>query len=204
MLRFLPKEEKFFDMLAEAANNITEAAKMFHLMVKNESDLEKYSKMIKTLEHKGDQLTHEIINKLNKTFVTPFDREDIFDLCKALDNIIDYIDDAADRIVIFQMTSFSEEAKKLTQIIFSASEQIQQGISELHHLEKIYPYCIEINRLENESDTVYRQGIARLFTNGYDPITIIKMKDFYDDLEMAIDMCEDVANVLEAICVKNQ
>ncbi|MBN1352308.1 DUF47 domain-containing protein [candidate division KSB1 bacterium] len=204
MIRFLPKEEKFFDMLAEAADNITEAAKILHLMVENETDLEENSKVIKSLEHKGDQITHEIINKLNQTFVTPFDREDIFDLCKALDDIIDYIDDASDRIIMFKIISFPEEAKRLTQILLSATEQLQQGIKQLQHLEKINPYCVEINRLENESDNIYHQGLVRLFADGSDPITIIKMKDFYDDLEMASDMCEDVANVLEAICVKNQ
>lgn len=204
MLKFLPKEEKFFDMFSEAADNIYEAASLLNQMVESETDLEQFAKKLKTLEHKGDQLTHQLINKLNQTFITPFDREDIFDLCKALDNVIDYMNDAAERIVIYKITTFSEEAKSLTRIILSATEQIQKGIRHLNQLDKIYPHCVEINRLENESDSIYKKGVANLFVNSTDPVTIIKLKDLYEDLEMATDMCEDVANVLEAIFVKNQ
>jgi predicted phosphate transport protein (TIGR00153 family) len=204
MFRLLPKEEKFYEMFIEAATNIHKAANHLKSMLETGSDFERYAREIKEMEHIGDKLTHEIIIKLNKTFITPFDREDIHYLSKTLDDVIDHINAAANLILILRITQYGQEAIRLAQIIVEATDEILKGIQLLNQIDKIYPHCIEINRLENEGDTVFNQGLVKLFENGSDPVTIIKLKDFYQNLELATDRCEDVANVLEAIVVKNQ
>lgn len=204
MFRLLPKEEKFYEMFIEAAINIHKAANHLKSMLETGSDFERYAREIKEMEHIGDKLTHEIIIKLNKTFITPFDREDIHYLSKTLDDVIDHINAAANLILILRITQYGQEAIRLAQIIVEATDEILKGIQLLNQIDKIYPHCIEINRLENEADTVFNQGLVKLFENGSDPVTIIKLKDFYQNLELATDRCEDVANVLEAIVVKNQ
>ncbi|MBC7187953.1 MAG: DUF47 domain-containing protein [Calditrichaeota bacterium] len=202
-MKILPKHERFFEMFAEAAANIQEAAQLLVQMLESGKEAERFGRQIKELEHKGDKLTHEIINKLNTTFVTPFDREDIYALCRALDDVIDLVDSAADRVYLFELTNPGEDAVKLAKIIAEASAEIVRGVSLLRHPAQMCVHCIEINRLENEGDRVFRHGLAKLFHNCTDPIEIIKLKDFYQDLELATDRCEDVANVLEAISVKN-
>lgn len=204
MFRLLPKEEKFFEMFKYAAQNIQAAAKLLKEMLETRENFDRYGREIKELEHAGDKMTHEIINKLNKTFVTPFDREDIFDLCRALDDVLDHIDSAAHRIIIYRIADPGQNAIRLAQIIIECTDEILQSISNLHQLNQIYPHCVEINRLENEGDSITRETLASLFQDKQDAITLIKLKDFYEDLELAIDRCEDVANVLEAIVVKNQ
>jgi predicted phosphate transport protein (TIGR00153 family) len=204
MFRLLPKEEKFFEMFFDAAENIQAAAKLLKEMLESGENLDRFTREIKELEHSGDKMTHEIINKLNKTFVTPFDREDIYDLCRALDDVLDNIDSAAHRIIIYQIADPGQNAIRLAQLIIECSDEIIQAISNLHQIDKVYPHCVEINRLENEGDAILRETLAWLFQNKKDAIDIIKLKDLYEDLELAIDRCEDVANVLEAIAVKNQ
>ncbi len=202
-MRVFPKQEQFFDMFAQAAANIQEAAQLLVEMLESGQDAERFGRKIKELEHKGDKLTHEIINKLNTTFVTPLDREDIYALCRALDDVIDLIDSAADRIYLFELTKPGEDALRLAQIIAEASAEIVRGVSVLRHPSQMCVHCVEINRLENEGDRVFRHGLARLFQNCGNPMELIKLKDLYQDLELATDRCEDVANVLEAISVKN-
>ncbi len=202
-MKILPRQEQFFDMFSQAAANIQEAAKLLVHMIESGEDAERYSRLIKELEHKGDKLTHEIINKLNRTFVTPLDREDIYNLCRALDDVIDLIDSAADRIYLFDLTNPGEDAVRLAQIIAEASLEIERGVALLRHPGEMCVHCVEINRLENEGDRVFRHGLAKLFQNCGNPLELIKLKDLYQDLELATDRCEDVANVLEAISVKN-
>ncbi len=204
MLRLLPKEEKFFEMFLNAAENIKDAANLLKQMLESGENPERFCREIKELEHSGDKMTHEIINKLNKTFVTPFDREDIYDLSRALDDVLDHIDSAANRIIIYRIKSPGQDAIRLAQIIIECTEEIVQAISNLHQIDKVYPHCVEINRLENEGDSILREFLSWLFQDKKDAIKIIKLKDFYEDLELAIDYCEDAANVLEAIAVKNQ
>lgn len=204
MFRLLPKEEKFFEMFLSAAENIQAAAKRLKEMLESGENLDRFTREIKELEHAGDKMTHEIINKLNKTFVTPFDREDIYDLCRALDDVLDNIDSAAHRIIIYHIADPGQNAIRLAQIIIECTEEIVKAIRNLNHIEKVYPHCVEINRLENEGDSIFRETLTWLFQDKKDAISIIKLKDFYEDLELAIDRCEDVANVLEAIAVKNQ
>jgi len=204
VLRLIPKEEKFYEMFIKAGNNINAAAKLLKQMLETSETTEQYARKIKELEHLGDKLTHEIISKLNKTFVTPFDREDIYTLCRALDDILDYINSVANWIVLFRITTPGPDAIRLAQIIIECTEEISKAIGSLHQLNTVYPHCVEINRLENEADTVFRQALVWLFESTRDAITIIKLKDFFQDLELATDRCEDVANVLESIAVKNQ
>ncbi|MGQ9559970.1 MAG: DUF47 domain-containing protein [Candidatus Oleimicrobiaceae bacterium] len=202
-MRILPKQEQFFTMFTQAAANIQEAAQLLVEMLESGQDTERFGRKIKELEHQGDKLTHEIINKLNTTFVTPLDREDIYALCRALDDVIDLIDSAADRIYLFELTKPGEDALRLARIIAEASTEIVRGVSLLRQPSQMCVHCVEINRLENEGDRVFRHGLARLFHNCGNPMELIKLKDLYQDLELATDRCEDVANVLEAISVKN-
>ncbi|MDZ7270474.1 MAG: DUF47 family protein [candidate division KSB1 bacterium] len=202
-MNIMPRNEQFFEMFTQAAANIQEAATLLVQMIESGEDAERYGRLIKELEHKGDKLTHEIINKLNRTFVTPFDREDIYALCRALDDVIDLIDSAADRIYLFELTKPGEDAVRLAQIIAEASAEIVRGVALLRHPAQMCVHCVEINRLENEGDRVFRHGLAKLFRNCCEPMELIKLKDLYHDLELATDRCEDVANVLEAISVKN-
>ena len=204
MMRFLPREEKFYQMFTDAGTNIHNAAKRLKEMLEKGSDFERYAREIKEMEQIGDRMTHEIINKLNKTFVTPFDREDIHTLSKTMDDVIDYIYLASNQVLIFKITQYGQDAIRLSQTIVEATEEMLNGIRLLNQLDKIYPHCIEINRLENEGDYLLNSGLKKIFEDGSDPITIIKLKDFYQNLELATDRCEDVANVLEAIVVKNQ
>jgi hypothetical protein len=204
MFRLLPKDEKFFEMFLNAAKNIQEAAKLLKEMLESGKNFDRYVREIKELEHAGDKMTHEIINKLNKTFVTPFDREDIYDLCRALDDVLDHIDSAAHRIIIYRIADPGQNSIRFAQIIIECAEEIIKAISNLHQIDKVYPHCVEINRLENEGDSILRETLTWLFQDKSDAITIIKLKDFYEDLELAIDYCEDAANVLESIAVKNQ
>lgn len=204
MLRLIPKEEKFYEMLVDSAKNIEAAAKLLKQMLKTGKELDRYVREIKELEHIGDRITHEIIKKLNKTFVTPFDREDIYTLCRALDDVMDLIDSAAHRIIIFKIAKPGEDAIRLAQVILECTEEISLAIANLKQIDAIYPHCIEINRLENEGDNILRQALIWMFEKKHDAITIMKLKDLYEDLELATDRCEDVANVLETIAVKNQ
>lgn len=204
MLRLLPKEEKFYEIFIEAGTNIHNAAKHLKLMLEKGTDFDRYVREIKEMEHIGDKLTHEIIKKLNKTFVTPFDREDIHALSKTMDDVLDFIYSAANQLLVFRIEKYGEDAVRLSQIIVEATEEMLKGIQSLNQIDKVYPHCIEINRLENEGDAVLNQGFKKIFENGSDPITVIKLKDFYQNLELATDRCEDVANVLEAIFIKNQ
>lgn len=204
MLRILPKEEKFYEIFIEAASNTHNAAKRLKMMLETGSDYDRFIGEIKEMEHTGDKLTHEIIIKLNKTFITPFDREDIFYLNKKLDDVLDHIYAAAKQLQVLRITEYGQEAIRLAQIIVEATGEILKGIQQLKQIDKIYPHCIEINKLEHDADAVFEQGLVKIFKNGVDPVTIIKLKDFYQNLEFATDRCDDVANVLEAIVVKNQ
>ncbi|RKY86528.1 DUF47 domain-containing protein [candidate division KSB1 bacterium] len=190
-------------MFNQAAHNINEGARLLKQMLKTFDNLEEYARKIKHLEDEGDSLTHDIIRRLNQTFITPFDREDIYSLTEALDDVLDFIDAAADWIVTLKIPHPPMEAIQLSEIIYASTQEIEKGISNLHNLKNVYKHCVEINRLENDADTLLRQGLARLFENNTDPIKIIKLKDFFEDLESATDRCEDVADVLEAIAVKN-
>lgn len=160
---------------------------------------------IHEVEHRGDDLTHELMARLNRTFVTPIDREDIHNMTSCLDDVLDYVEATSDRLALFAITEPTPEAKELARIIVEAAEEICKGVKGLHTLrnpEEILHRCQEINRLENEADTVSRAALGRLFRGEFTALEAIAWKDLYDHLEDATDKCEDVANVLESIVVK--
>ncbi len=198
-----PREESFFELFSEAARNIQEAARALTAMMESYADPAAQAARIKELEHKGDRCTHEIMKRLNQTFITPFDQEDIHALATALDDVLDLIEAAADRMVVFKIEKPTPEAHRLATIIERSAAAIVEGVSHLKALAAMAPCLVEINSLENEADRVARDAVGRLFEAEHDPLTIIKWKEIYETLEEATDRCEDVANVLESIALKN-
>ena len=203
MFRWIPREEAFFEMFGQAAQNVQRGALALKEMMENYRDLVLQAEGVKKIEHDGDTITHDIVKKLNQTFITPFDREDIYALTCALDDVLDLIEAVADRMVVFKVKEPTAEARKLADLIVQSTDQIVQGIALLGKSQDLSRYCVEINRLENEADRITRDAIARLFEKQEDPITVIKWKEIYENLEDATDRCEDVANVLENISLKN-
>ena len=204
MFGLIPKDEKFFVMFKEMTTTIIEGAQLLKDMMDRFENPALSQKMIKDVEHKADQLTHDIIKKLNKSFVTPLDREDIYALSAALDDILDLIDASAQRIVMYNVENTTPEAKELAFLILKSCQTIDKAVALLggKH-EPIAEYCVEVNALENEADRVCREAISRLFDEEKDPIQLIKWKEIYETLERATDKCEDAANILESVVVKN-
>ena len=204
MFGLIPKDEKFFQMFREMSANIVEGAQLLKSMLDDFDDPVASQRRIKEVEHKGDSQTHEIIKKLNKSFITPFDREDIYALSGALDDILDLIDASAQRFVMYNVEKPTPEARELGFLILKGCQTIQKAVSHLGgKFEHIAEHCVEVNALENEADRVCREAISRLFDEEKDPIQLIKWKEIYETLEKATDKCEDAANILESVVVKN-
>lgn len=201
--RFLPREQSFFTLFNQVAANICEGAQALSGLFRNFDDRFARAGAIKELEHKGDNFTHEIFTQLNQTFVTPFDREDIHALTNKLDDVLDLIDAAAGRIVNYRADTLHTGATELGDILVRATKEIKAAVSRLEKPNGILEHCIEINRLENEGDAIVRQAIGRLFDEEKDPVELIKWKEILEVLEIAIDKCEDVANILESVVLKN-
>ncbi len=204
-MRLIPRETKFFDMFAEIANNVVEGAKILVDLLDNYD----YQQMpaavqrIKEIENHGDEMTHKILIKLNQTFITPFDREDIHLLVSSLDDVLDFVFSASDRLLTYKITQPSPSAKILARIILKQAEELVKAVALLNKDGHVLEHCVEVNRLENEADQVSREAIGRLFDGGYDPITLIKLKELLEILEEASDKAEDVANVLETVVLKS-
>ena len=204
MAKFFSKDEKFFKIFCEMSGHILEAAKILDTMFRDpEADLVELLAKINDLEHKGDELTHRVIDELNKTFITPIDREDLHDLSKALDDVLDMINVTADRLVLFRIKMPINEVKEMSGILLNQVKEIAAAIFSLQDDEKVVNRCIEINRLENDADRLFQVAIGRLFEEEKDAIEVIKRKEIIDHIEIATDKAEDVANVLETIIVKN-
>lgn len=204
MFGLIPKDEKFFEMFREMGTIITEGAEALQQMMNNFSDPLASQRKIKEIEHKGDHQTHAIINKLNKTFVTPFDREDIYALASGLDDILDLIDASAQRFVMYRVDAPTPAAKELADIILRSCQAVECSLKHLGGKnEDICSCCVDINALENEADRACREAISKLFDEEQDPIQLIKWKEIYETLEKATDKCEDAANVLESVVMKN-
>ena len=204
MFRLIPREEKFFEFFTKAANNILDGAKVLvQMMDEQDGDLEKGWKRLEEFEHEGDKITHQIIRKLNRTFITPIDREDIHSLTVGLDDVMDLIEAVAARMSLYKIKQPTEEARKLAQVILKSAEEIVKAVSNLERLDDVMEHCIEINRLENVADDISREAIAGLFDKGHDPIDVIKWKEIYETMETATDRCEDVANIVESVALKN-
>lgn len=205
-MRLFPREETFLPQFARGAAVILEAARVLDALAAAPVLDDERAVRIKQLEHQGDQIAHETFDLLNRTWITPIDREDIHVLVRNLDDVLDYIDAAAARIVLYRIASTTPELKKITSIIVQSAEAIQKAmalLSDLKHSKQILEACVEINRLENEADTVAQLAIGRLFAEAKDPIEVMKWKEIYDFVEGATDRCEDVANTLEAIVIKS-
>ncbi|RJQ41890.1 MAG: DUF47 domain-containing protein [Nitrospiraceae bacterium] len=204
-MKFFPKEIDFFEIFDRAALNVTKAATLLVSLMENFDNIEVRAREIYEVEQDGDMLTHDIMKKLNKTFITPIDREDLHALASSLDDVLDLIWGAVDRLAVFKLKEPTKEAVEMSKDLLFTAEAIQKAMKKLK--EKNYSHvqelCIEINRLENRVDRIFRDALGALFDDMKDPILIIKWKEIYEHLEDASDKCEDVANVLEAIVLKH-
>lgn len=202
-LPFIPREEKFFDLFVEDARNVLAAARMLEEFFRTYDQRERLAGQLRDLEKRGDGLSHDIGHKLEDTFVTPFDREDIHMLITRLDDILDFIEEVADTCVLYRIDAPTPVAREQASIITRQCEELVHGLEKLKSFKDVAPHWIEVHRLENEGDRIARQAVADLFNNGTDPIDVIKWKDVYALLEGAIDACEDAANVIERIVSKH-
>ena len=203
MVRLIPRETKFFDLFEDMASNVTEGARVLHRLLQNFDSVEQQVQKIKDIEHRGDDMTHALIIKLNQTFITPFDREDIHRLAYSLDDVLDFVNAAGQRLVLYKIRSDPGSAAILAGLIVRQSEELTKAVSLLEKNKHVLEHCVEINRLEDEADSVCREAIAHLFEHEKDPIALIKSKELYEVLEMATDKAEDAANVLEAVVLKS-
>ena len=201
--RLIPREEKFYDDFVTLAEEIRRGASMLEEMLAPEQPLRDKADEIKEVEHKCDFLTHEIIQRLHRTFVTPLDREDIFGLARSLDDVMDAIDAAAALIRLYRLESVRFGARELARIITVSTDQVRLALGALEAHKGLTTHAVEINRLENEADRMHQQAVSRLFDDERDPLLVMKWKEALDFLEDAIDRCEDVANVLEGVMVKH-
>jgi uncharacterized protein len=203
MLRLIPREAKFFELFAELSTSLNAGARLLRAILEDPHDLEKRVEEMQAIEHEGDRATHAIIAKLNTSFITPFDREDIHRLTSSLDDVLDFVNAAAVRLVMYKIADPPVAAAELAGLIVLQAEELARGVSLLEKNNGVLKHCDEINRLEDEADKVSRRAIAALFENEKDPIQLIKMKELYEVLEYATDKAEDAANVLEAIVLKS-
>jgi predicted phosphate transport protein (TIGR00153 family) len=203
MFRLLPTETRFFDLFRDQANKVLEGAHALREMVEHYENIDEKARRIKQIESEGDELTHSLIDKLNRTFITPFDREDIHALASALDDVLDNIEGVASRLALFRVKSVTPEVIELVSVIVRSCVAIQAAILHLRDLKAIPPYLVKINDLENEADFISRNTTAQLFETASDFRELIKWKELYGRLEATTDDCEDVANILEGIVVKN-
>jgi len=200
---FSPRDREFFDLFEEAGRNALHAADLLDQMLRNFPETKALAREILICEQEGDRITHDIIQRLNHTFVTPIDREDILELASRIDDIVDYTEEVADYLGLYKIEAPMEQAQRLAHILFQSTRQIVEAIPRMRDFRDISHYTVEVNRLENEGDRVTREAIASLFDNGIDPMVVIRWKDLFERLEDAIDATEHVANVLEGIVIKN-
>jgi len=202
-VRLIPHEPLFFELFAELSGYLTEGAILLRNILEDPRDLDMKVAQVQAIEHKGDRTTKAIITKLNQTFITPFDREDIHRLASSLDDVLDFTNLAATRLVMYRITQPPPAAAQLAGLIVLASEELARGVSVLEKNGAVMKHCEEVNRLEDEADHVGRRAIAELFEREKDPIELIKLKELYEVLEVATDKAEDAANVLETIFLKS-
>jgi uncharacterized protein len=200
--RITPRDDRFFPMFVEAAENLVSATDLLAEFMHVSSNREKIAGQLREHEHAGDAVTHRVIHALNSTFVTPFDREDIYQLATLLDDVMDSIEAAADFAVLSELESLPVEMSRQVELLRRAARWTVDAMGRLATMTDLAPYWIEVNRLENEADQVYRRLLSRLFSGTYEALTVLKLKQVADDLEDAADAFEHVANVVETIAVK--
>lgn len=204
MFGFIPREVAFFELFQRAAHNMIEGSRLLKDMMEDFRNPVEQARRIKGIEHIGDGITHDIARKLNQTFITPLDREDIYGLASALDDILDLVEAVSDRFVVFRISKPTEPAIKLANILYQSAVAVAGGIDLLGKQHAVInECCVRVNSLENEADRVTRDAISKLFEEEKDPITVIKWKEIYENFEEGTDRCEDVANILERIALKH-
>ncbi|HEU4436826.1 MAG TPA: DUF47 family protein [candidate division Zixibacteria bacterium] len=200
------KEEAFFDMFERATKNLSASVDVFLEMIKDFSKLEKGVQKLDELEHEGDIITHEIMDRLNRTFITPIDRDDIHAIAAGIDDVLDLTEEVADRIFLYKLEKPTQNLIQMAQILHQSVMEVAKAITSLRDLKRprrILDYAIEINRLENEADMLLKMSMVELFERAPSPLEVIKWKEVYESLEKAIDKCEDMAVVIESVVVKN-
>ena len=205
-MRLFRKEQDFYDLFDKVAANISRAAAILVAIMEHFTNLDNWAKEVHELEEDGDLLTHDIIRKLNKTSITPIDREDIHALASTLDDILDFIWGTAERLAVFKIEESRKEAVIMSKELLTTVELVHKAIKKLKekNYAQMQEYCIEINKLENKLDREFRDALGHLFDEIKDPILVIKWKEIYEHLENASDKCEDVADILESIAIKNE
>ena len=205
MARFslLPRDRTFFDLFIQAGQNSLHASRLLDEMMHTWPESGGLSRQIVEAEGEGDRITHEIIKRLNSTFVTPIDREDIYALATQMDDIVDFTEEAADFLGLYKIEAPMAQAQALTKILVASCEQLAMGLDQLPQFKDLDKYWIEIHRLENDGDRVSRDAVASLFSNGIDPMVVIRWKDMFAVLEEAIDATETAAQIIEGIVIKN-
>ncbi|HWT90629.1 MAG TPA: DUF47 family protein [Solirubrobacterales bacterium] len=205
MARFslLPRDRTFFDLFIQAGQNTLHAARLLDEMMHTWPEDAGLSREILLAEQEGDKITHDIVQRLNSTFVTPIDREDIYGLATQMDDIVDFTEEAADFLGLYKIEAPMEQAQALTKVLVAACEQLAMGLEQLPQFKDLDKYWIEIHRLENDGDRISRDAVASLFSNGIDPMMVIRWKDMFAVLEEAIDATETAAQIIEGIVIKN-
>lgn len=203
MVRLVPRDTKFYDLFEEMAKNVVDGAKLLHAILSDFQNVEARVQQLHDIEHKGDELTHSVLVKLHQTFITPFDREDIHELATKIDDVLDFLHAAAERLVMYKITSAPSQAADLAAVIVKQSEEIYKAVKLLDKHESVLERCVEINRLENEADRLARTALAGIFEREKDPINLIKQKELIEVLETATDKAEDAANILESVVLKS-
>ena len=203
MFNLFPREPAFFEMFNEAARNMVIGSRLLKEMMESYHDVERQAREIKRIESAGDAITHTIIRKLNQTFITPIDREDIYALASAVDDVLDCVEAVTDRLVIYKVEKPTHEAIQLADIIHRSCEELERGIAQMGKVADLTACFVKVNSLENEADRITRDAIARLFESEKDTMVVIKWKEVYESLEEGTDRCEDVANILERILLKH-
>jgi uncharacterized protein len=200
---FTPKEREFYDLFEEAGANIVRAAKILDEMLESWPEKAELYRELVVCEQDGDRITHDIIHKINATFVTPIDREDVLALATGMDDIVDLIEEVGDFLGLYRIEAPMEQAQQMAHVLHEASRQVNEALPRLRNLGDLSHYVIEIHRLENEGDRLERSALAALFEAGIDPMMVIRWKDIFDRLEQAVDATEQVANTLSGIVIKN-
>lgn len=202
-LKFIPRENAFFEQFTRGAENLVEGAKLLKQMVDDFSDPKTAHKAVVDAEHRGDAITHEIINTLNSTFVTPLDREDIHALASGIDDVMDYIEAASDMLILHNVEAPTEAVRTQCEVLIRACEAVLECVRRLKGFKGLEPYWEQVHTIEKEGDRIFRQTVAELFNGHYKAMDVLKWKEIYDQIEAAIDQCEKIADTLEAVVLKN-
>ena len=203
MFNLIPKEVRFFELFDQQSEHIIKAAGILYELVHNFADARAKAHAIKEVEHQGDQITHEIVKRLNTTFITPIDREDIHALATRLDDVLDFIEAAAERLVVYRIKEPTSAGRAMAEVIVKTAHSMDRAIKCLRTMDPgFHEHAVEVNRLENSADALLRDSLAALFEEQGDPIEVIKWKEIYETMETITDRCEDVANVIESIILK--